>query len=362
VSDNWGTITAWSGGVSAVAATLLSVIATLVKKPLHNPLFIVCLVVACLAFALLLLVGPAWAVSKWRSRRPRERVVTLQHGELAPVITEHWRSATNGLSTGLTQLRYNSMSHPAYMRCDPLKRSPPSMRIGIVIGCSELDQEKPETAEVRARFLAFLDRSEVMDFIRELTQVDSASWQPRNENPRFNFAAVLTSGSDDVTPRAWARILLPESWAPRYGHDAERASFVLHVELSGADGSAPRPRKLAIWQQRFAFALRLPTGLAAFLADELSLETAGDPPLEMALWLDASKKLMELVDIDGSSVVPGSPQRGDFTGYAIAESDGRDSERLAATWLRTMCDSSLHLRDSAAVLATLARTGGGPTH
>jgi hypothetical protein len=185
-----------------------------------------------------------------------------------------------------------------------------------------------------------------MDLIMELTDVDSASWQARNENPRFNFGAVLTSGDERAIPIAWARLLLPESWAPRHGHDAQRASLVLHMELSGANSTSAKAANLRTWQQRFAQALNLPTALAMFLVDHLGLDTRGDPATEAGLWLEASAVLTELVDIDGLKVVPGSPQLSQFTGYAVAEADGIDSEHLARAWLRTMSDSCLHLYGS----------------
>lgn len=280
--------------------------------------------------------------------------------QAGPVLADRWRQAVNGLSTALTQLQHNSMSHPAYMHRDPHKRPPPSVRVGVIIASSELDPENPDTAEVRRRFLSFLSQPEIMDLIRELTDVGTASWQARNENPRFNFGAVLTSGGEDVTPIAWARLLLPERWAPRYGHDSRVTSLVLQVELGGTDGTSAEAASLAIWQQRFARALRLPTALAAFLVDNLDLQTSGDPPAEVALWLEASTSLTELVDIDGLGVVAGSPQLSDFTGYAVAEADGQDRGRLALAWLRIMCDSCLHLDGSATALASLETTGGPP--
>jgi len=199
-----------------------------------------------------------------------------------------------------------------------------------------------------------------MDLISELTEVGNTSWQARNENPRFNFGGVLTSGGEEITPIAWARLLLPESWAPRHGHDARRASLVLHIELDGPDDAPPNAASLVSWHQCFAQALRLPMVLAAFLEEGLSLSTSADPPTEVALWLEASTVLTELVDIDGLGVVPGSPQSSEFTGYAVAATDGQDRDSLALTWLRTMCDSRLHLTSSVAALASLAGSDGPP--
>jgi len=78
----------------------------------------------------------------------------VQEGQPTSAFADRWRPEITGASTTLTQLQHNSMSHPAYMRRDPQKRPPRSLRIGIVIGSSELDPQTPDTAEVRTRFLS----------------------------------------------------------------------------------------------------------------------------------------------------------------------------------------------------------------
>jgi len=70
VPDNRGTLITWSAGVSTVAATFAALLATRATTPLSQNLwFIVCLVVAVLSFAVLLLVGLPLLTPWWRSRR-----------------------------------------------------------------------------------------------------------------------------------------------------------------------------------------------------------------------------------------------------------------------------------------------------
>ncbi len=69
----------------------------------------------------------------------------------------------------------------------------PSFRIGMSVACSPLDPTTPTTTEVRARFLSFLGQPPVIDLVRELTALgDGLAWRARDDNPRHNFAAVLS--------------------------------------------------------------------------------------------------------------------------------------------------------------------------
>ena len=69
--DNRGALIAWSAGVSAVAAAFAGILASRATTPLSlNSWFIACVVIASLAFAILLAAGPALLLSWWRSRLP----------------------------------------------------------------------------------------------------------------------------------------------------------------------------------------------------------------------------------------------------------------------------------------------------
>lgn len=68
--DNRGAVIAWSAGVSVVAATFAGILASRARTPLSsNAWFIACVVVACVALAILLLAGLSLLVSWWPSRR-----------------------------------------------------------------------------------------------------------------------------------------------------------------------------------------------------------------------------------------------------------------------------------------------------
>jgi len=274
-----------------------------------------------------------------------------------PAITNRWCSVTENVSSDLMLLQNNSMTHPAYISRSPQEQAPASLRTGIVIACDQLATSSPTTSAIRAAFLNFLGRPEIMYFIGEMADVAGKTWRPRDENPRFNFGAVLAGEGEEEPPAAWARLLLPESWSNRFGRDPRCANLVIHVEPRTNSGAPAQPTSLAIWHQRFAQALKLPTALAQFLTDTLGLPTSSDPQAEIAIWLKAhTASLTELVDVDGFTVVPGSPQANWFMGFAVADPQGQQRDSLARTWLEQMCDTSLHLDGYESALAALGPT------
>ena len=278
----------------------------------------------------------------------------LAAGELVPgpAVTSRWRSTSQFISGDLLQLQNNSMSHPAYMRRSPQDPAPASLRVGIVIACGQLPRDSPPTTAIRQSFLAFLDRPDIMDLVAELTDVTGKTWQARDENPRFNFGAVLAGDDDDEVPAAWARLLLPESWASHFGRDPRYACLVLYVEPDMAQEGLVSPAGLASWYQRFAQAARLPAALAGYLTSGLGLATSSDPAAEIAIWLKArGASLTELVEVDGFTVVPGA-QANWFIGLAAADQDGQDLDGLARTWVAEMSDT-MHLDGHEAVLQSL---------
>jgi hypothetical protein len=279
-----------------------------------------------------------------------------------PATTDRWRLTINDVSSEVLQLQNNGMSHPGYARRSSLENPPPSFRIGMSMPCSPLDPATPTTSEVRARFLSFLGQPPAMDLIRELTTLgDGLAWRARDDNPRHNFAAILSLPDTEEAPVAWARLLLPEEMTRRYGRDFRSAYFVLYVEPRSADGSPAPAASLVSWQQRLSGALKLPAALAAFLADDLGLPTADDPAAQVGVWLKAPHALTELVEVDAFDTVAGSPQSSWFMGFAIASPDGEQASWAALAWLRQMCDSSLHLDDYESALASLGpQTTDGP--
>ena len=71
-------------------------------------------------------------------------------------MTDWWRTARYDVSVGLLQLQDNAIGHPANMSRSPLESPPPSVRIGMMALCSQLDPVSPQTSEIPAKFLTFL--------------------------------------------------------------------------------------------------------------------------------------------------------------------------------------------------------------
>jgi len=273
--------------------------------------------------------------------------------EPGPATIDRWKLAISGISSEVNLLENNSLTHPAYMR-RPLEETPPSVRIGMRMACAQIDPATA-TSTLRARFREFLGRPPVMELLRELTEVGDAVWTPRNENPPFNFGAILAPPGSEEIPLAWARLLLPDSQTQQYGRDARFAYLVLYLEPQQGGQPAP-PAGLPIWHQHLGNALQLPAALAAFLTDVLELATTDDPAAEVAVWLKAQRSLTDLVEVDAFEAVAGSPQANWFTAYAIANPEGDHPSETALAWLRRLCDQSLHLIDYESELDSLRST------
>jgi hypothetical protein len=280
--------------------------------------------------------------------------------QAGPAITDWWRAAMDDVSSGLLQLQSNAVSHPGYMSRSPQESPPPSVRIGMMVGCSALDPVAPPTSEIRAKFLGFLGQSRLMDLVRALTDVrESVVWRAWDDNPRFSFGAILCPPDSEEAPVAWARLLIPEASTRRYGRDARCAYLVLYVEPRTRAGAPAQAAGLVTWYQRFSESLRVPAALVNFLRQQLGLRTSNDPVAEMGIWLNAPRALTELVDIGGFESVPGSLQSNWFTGFAMADPDGQPVMGMAQAWLGQMCDSSLHLDDREAALSNLGTESAG---
>jgi hypothetical protein len=273
-----------------------------------------------------------------------------------PAVTDRWTSTSQFVSGDLLQLQNNSMSHPAYMQRSPQDPPPASLRAGIVIACAQLPRDSPPTSSVRSSFLAFLAWPEIMDLIAELTDTTGMTWKAWDERPWFNFGAVLSGEEENKAPAAWARLLLPETWASHFGRDPRYANLVLFIEPRTGPEGGVAPAGLTEWHRRFARAARIPAALAGFLSSDLGLATSSDPAAEVAVWLKArGTSLTELVDVSGFTVVPGVEANW-FIGLASADPQGQDTNDLARTWTAEMSDS-MHLDGHETVLRSLRTTG-----
>jgi hypothetical protein len=294
--------------------------------------------------------GGVWGFSL----REGVAVQNRRGGQPGPAVTDRWRHTTDGFEVpALMNITHVAMSHPGYMT-RPAGDKPPSVRIGMLVACDPLGPSL-STSDLRGRFLGFLTSAPVMELIWALTASGGdVSWAPWGGRGRFNLEAVLAADNEDEAPVASALLLLPEKGMARYGRDSRSAEFVLDVEPRNAQGEPAAPVNLAAWHQRFTNALTLPTLLAHFLAHDLGLATADDPPAQAGIWLNTPRAITELVDVENLAAVKGSMPSNQFMGWALADPAGKTAAATAVDLLTQMCDHTLHLDGYETVLADLA--------
>jgi hypothetical protein len=238
------------------------------------------------------------------------------------------------------------MSHPGYMRSTDDK--PPSVRIGMLIGCDPLGPV-PELTELRSQFRALLASQPIMDLVSRLSVVDSdESWRSLPGSGRWMLeAALMTEAQAEDqkhAPVASATMLLAEAGMPaRFGTEPRSAELILHIEPRTNEGKPPLPVGLAEWQDRFAQALGLLTAFAEFLPNHLGLATSDDPAPKFALIMDTLGPLTELVDIGDLKPLPGGQVLNQFTGWAVAEPAGKSVTTTARDLMGQLCQGPLGL-------------------
>ena len=97
VVDQTGRVIAWSAGVSAGGAALAGVLAQRANTPLsQNPWFVLCVVITCISFAILVLTAPygAW---RWSRMRIRIRQQRRQESARSPEATVDPPATVSGL-------------------------------------------------------------------------------------------------------------------------------------------------------------------------------------------------------------------------------------------------------------------------
>jgi hypothetical protein len=341
MADNRGAVVAWSGAVCAGAGALAVLVAG-GKASWERALFIALVVIAGLAFLLLLAAGFQGARSWWRAREraPRPR-------KPGPPITDRWRVTNSGFEVGaLMHLWSGRMSHPGYMRSTDEK--PPSVRIGMLVGCDALGPT-PELTELRSRFRALLASQPIMDLVSRLSVVGSdESWRSLPGSGRWMLEAALMTEDQaedqNHAPVASATMLLPEDGMPaRFGTEPRSAELILHIEPRTNEGKPTPPEGLAEWQDRFTQALGLPITFTEFLTNHLGLATSDDPATKFALIMDILGPLTELVDIGDLKPMPGAQVLNQFTGWAVAEPAGKSVRTTARDLMVQLCQGPLGL-------------------
>jgi hypothetical protein len=281
-----------------------------------------------------------WGFALREGDSVKNRRGAREHG---PASADRWRPTTNGFDVpAMMQIGNVAMPDPSDRLRLPQEISP-TMRVGAVVACDPLGSNPP-TTELRARFMGFLGRPQIMGLVSRLSYIPQGGvWRPLAGRGRIYLEAALTGENQDNAPSASASLLLPDPSASGYGHDPRYARFVLEVELRDALGQPMPAMPLTVLHDRFTRALTVPMALAVFLTDDLGLNTSGDPPSQVGVWLKTPRDMAELVDPEGLEPLPGSPQSNSFTGWALADPAGEPVPIAAVELLRQMCDYTLNL-------------------
>jgi hypothetical protein len=335
-------VAAWALGVSAVAAAFCGVFASRTTTRLaNNGWFIVCLVVALIAFLISLIAGfpdlAGWLRELWGGKAAK-----AEHTPVS-LVTNHWRHTTDGFGASvMLHLPQKAFSHRGYMR--PAEDRQSSIRIGIFVACDPLAPDGPSTSELRSRFLAFLGGPALTDLIMASTHVgDGTAWTPLAGNGRMTLEAILGDADEPRAPVASAMLLLPQQDVSAYGRDRRGAELVIHIEPRDSAGAPAAPASLAVWHDRLTKALGVSAALADFLRQDAQVGTHGDPPAQFGTWLSAPRAITELVDVGEMKPLPGSWAANEFLGLALGDQHGKDLAGTAGDMLRQLCDHTLHL-------------------
>jgi hypothetical protein len=268
-----------------------------------------------------------------------------------PAVTNRWRATLDGMPAARVSYLGNiRMDHPGYAKRDVDVQKPgstipaliPAVRLGTVVACYELPADIPSTSQLRKSFLDFLDQPTIIGLLADVTSIRSdVRWTPRGNNGRSGLGAVLASPDDDDTaPVAWAKLIMTQPGAIGTMHDPRLAGFVLHIEPRTPEGEIASGLRFSAWPRLMAAGLGVPTALARFLTDGLTLTTYNDPATCAAIWLTDAPSL---VDIEEATVLAGETSWPYFTGYAIADPGGQEAETVARQLVQHLADYTLHL-------------------
>ncbi|GAB3435063.1 hypothetical protein [Flindersiella endophytica] len=272
-------------------------------------------------------------------------------------MTGKWRQPIDDaerspLSAGVRDIRFD---HPVYTGREPAKE-PPSVRVGLRLGCEPVTPGHMSTSEIRRAFLRVLAQPCIANLVEALTYTDGAAWTPRGGHGRHHYSAALAGSQEHLAPAAWAQILLPEPNGLSFWRDPLCADFVLHIEPRTRHGKPASAQDLASWHRHLTGALAVPQAIAtSLLTEELCLGTKAEPSTKVAVWFTTRDDLTHLVDVKDSERLAGTRVLPWFHAYAVADSKGQPPSALAIDWLRQMCDDALHLDGYEPILLTLDR-------
>jgi TIR domain len=262
-----------------------------------------------------------------------------------PAITDRWKLTHSFADApAMSQLGNQGFDHRAYSR--PAEQTPSWVRIRTVVACDQLG-EAPGWQDLRSRFLALLTQESIRGLIYELTDIPvGAIWRSRGTQRRSWLEADLTVEDEAVVPAASATLFLPER-ETLAGLQSGCAQLTLHIDFAprasaGTSGqmSARRP---PYWRVRFAQSLALPGELAGWLENQLGLTTSSHPAAQSGVMLQARQSITEMVDSSGIRALSAPYVLNQFTGWAVADADGKTTQELASQMMLDLSERVLHL-------------------
>jgi TIR domain len=261
-----------------------------------------------------------------------------------PAITSRWRlTHTLADATAMSQLDNQGFGHRAYSRAT--EQTPPWIRIKAAVACDRLG-EIPRWQELRKRFADLLGNEPISGLISEMTIIPAdAHWRARATQRRSWLEADLTGEDQAVVPSASAILFLPES-NTHNGIDSGYALLTIHVDFAPhhPDGSSgERSFALPYWRARFAQALGVPGDLASWLEHQIGLTTLKQPAAQFGVLLHSGTSLTEIINTDGISKLPASYVQNQFTGWAVADTNGKTVLELASEMALDLSERVLYL-------------------
>lgn len=234
----------------------------------------------------------------------------------------------------------DGFNHPGYQR--PTETAPPYMRIKALVACSQPDDSRT-WQDLRGRFLGLVTHEWLMSLIFEVTVIrPDAIWRPRGTNRRTWLEADLTSPDEAQVPSASARLMLPEAGPAPFGTDSRCAAMMVHIDLPRGQSQS-----LAFWRKQVTRALNMPRDLEGFLRVDLSLNTANDPPAQVAIFLSTeASPLTEIVNPGNIRSLPARYYAAESIGYAIATPDGKTADETAGDYMLDLSTRVFHLDGS----------------
>jgi hypothetical protein len=241
----------------------------------------------------------------------------------------------------MSQLGSQGFDHRAYMR--PAEQTPTWMRIRVVVACG-LGAANLGWQDLRGRFAGLLGQESVRGLINALTHIpDGAQWRPRATHRQTWLEADMTVEDPAAVPAASAMLFLPEEQGLA-GVPQGCAQLTLHMDLTPAN--APDEQALfapTYWRARFQQAMTLPDELATWLAQHLSLTTYDRPAAQAGIMIQSRQPLTELIDTNGIPALPGPGVHSQFTGWAVADTNGKTVQDLASQMMLDLSERILHL-------------------